>query len=92
MSKFKELAGLIRDDLKDFDAQATELMAKREKVRARAGAVFAKHHEAQDEVLAGLTAMDDALRDLEGGNGAPKDEEGSTDTSKASFQSGGERG
>lgn len=93
MSKFKELAGLIRDDLKDFDDQATALMAKREQVRARAGAVFAKHHESQNEVLSGLQAMEEALHDLEGSNGAPKDEEGSTSLSSSSFPaSGGERG
>jgi hypothetical protein len=91
MSKFKELAGLIRDDMKDFDQQATELMAKREQVRARAGAVFAKHHDSQNEVLAGLQAMEEALHDLEGSNGAPKEGEGSASSSSSSFRDG-ERG
>lgn len=93
MSKFKVLAGLIRDDLKDFDDQATELMAKRNAVRARAGEVFSKHHESLDEVGAGLRAMEDALHDLEGSNGAPNDEqEGSAASSTTSFPAGSERG
>lgn len=83
-SKFRELAAGIKQDMQNFDEQATELMARREELRQRGERVFAKHRENLDDIHSGLNAMEHALNDLEGSNS--KNEEGSGDSSEASFQ------
>lgn len=88
-SKFHELAKAIKGDLQNFDQQADELLARRENIRRRGEATFAKHRERLDGVEAGLSALDEAVADLEGSNS--KNGEGSDDMSGSSFQ-GGERG
>lgn len=88
-SKFHELATGIKGDLKNFDQQADELMARRERLRRRGETVFAKHREHLDDYEGGLAAMESALNDLEGSNS--KNVEHSVDSSEKPFQ-GGERG
>lgn len=85
-SKFKQLAADIAGDLKNFNDQADELMAKREDLRVRGERVFAKHREHQADLADGLAAMEQAVSDLEGSNS--KNGEGSGDTSDTSFQKG----
>lgn len=68
MSIFKELAEGVRGDMANFKEQAQELMAKREELRRRGELQFAKFREHHQDVEAGLKEMDDALRELEGGN------------------------
>lgn len=82
MNKFRELAAGIKQDLQNFDEQAGELMKRREDLRVRGEKVFAKHREHQDDVSAGLDALDSAISDLEGSNS--KNGEGS-DAMSGSF-------
>lgn len=86
MNKFKQLAADIAGDRKNFDEQATELMARREQIRQRGERVFAKHRENLDDVHAGLDAMDEALNDLEGSNSKNGEDSGG---SSESFQKNG---
>lgn len=83
MSKFTELAEAIEGDLKNWDQQADELLARREKNRLRGEQVFARHRDKQGEVEAGLTRMEQAIGALEGSNS--KNVEDSGDSSEASF-------
>lgn len=80
-SKFKELAEGIAGDLKNFDKQADELMAKREELRLRGEKVFAKHRESQSAVAEGLAALESALVDMEGSNSG-NEQEGSGGSSE----------
>lgn len=75
MSKFTELADLSKASLKDWDAQASELLSEGLKLKAKGDAVFEKHRAKQAEARAGFTAMEEAIRELEGDNGAPNDQE-----------------
>lgn len=89
MSKFDELAEGIEQDLKNWDQQADELMARREVNRQRGEAIFAKHRDRQSSVEAGFAKMEAALGALEGSNSKKDDtkkEEGSGDTSGSSFR------
>jgi hypothetical protein len=79
--KFRELAAAIKGDLKNFDDQATELMARREDLRRRGETVFAKHRENLDDVEGGLAEMEAALSELEGSNS--KNGEGSGSSSES---------
>lgn len=85
MNKFKELADAIKGDRENFDQQADELLKRREDIRRRGEVVFAKHREHQDEIAAGLDAMEAAVNDLEGSN-SKNGQEGSGDSSGSSFQ------
>lgn len=85
MSIFKELAAGVRGDMSNFKEQAQELMRKREELRLRGEKNFALFREHQAEVEAGLKEMDDALRDMEGGNS--KNAEGS-DVLSETFRNG----
>lgn len=88
-SKFREFAEGIKGDLKNFDQQADELMARRERLRRRGETVFSRHRETLDDYEGGLAAMESALNDLEGSNS--KNGEGSGGTPEKPFH-GGERG
>lgn len=79
-NKFRELAEGIAGDIKNFNQQADELMARREALRQRGETVFARHREHQDDVNAGLLAMERAVDELEGSN-SRGNEEGSGGTS-----------
>lgn len=68
MSIFKELASGIRSDMENFKDQARELMERREELRRRGETQFARFREHHKDVEDGLKEMDDALRELEGGN------------------------
>lgn len=83
-SKFLELAAGIQSDLKNLNDQADELAKRREDLRKRGEAVMTKHREHQDDVAAGLTALERAIADMEGGNNPPR--EGSGATPAPSFQ------
>ena len=85
-SKFKELATGVKQDMANFDQQATELLARRENIRRRGETVFARHRDNLTELEGGLDAMEEALHDLEGSNS--KNGEGSGDTSDSSFSKG----
>jgi hypothetical protein len=73
MSKFTELAELSKTSLKDWDEQAGELLSEGLKLKARGDAVFEKHRAKQAEAHAGFAAMEEAVRELEGDNGAPNE-------------------
>jgi hypothetical protein len=85
MTKFTELANAIEGDLKNWDKQADELLARREKNRLRGEKVFARHRDKQSEVEAGLERMEQAINALSGSN-SKNDQEGSESTSEASFR------
>lgn len=89
-SKFRELASGIKQDLQNFDKQADELMARRERIRRRGEEVFSRHRENMDGVEGGLAAMESALNELEGSNS--KNGEGSDSSSTTFPPGGGERG
>ncbi len=84
MSKFTELAEAIESDLKNWDQQADELSARREKNRLRGEAIFAKHRDKQGEVETGLARMEQAISALEGSN-SKNEQEGSGGSSEVSF-------
>jgi hypothetical protein len=86
MNKFKELAEGIAGDMKNFNQQADELLARRESLRKRGEVVFAKHRENQSSVAEGLDAMEAAMNDLDGSNS--KNVEGSGATPGSSFSKG----
>lgn len=90
MDKFTELADGIEQDLRNWDEQADELLARREKNRLRGENVFARHRDKQSSVEAGLAKMEAVLQKMEGGN-SKNSEEGSGGTSGASKFSGTEK-
>lgn len=75
MSKFTELADFTSETMVDWDAQAAELLADGLKLKARGAAVLQKHRDKQAEARAGFAKMEDAVRQLEGDNGAPNERE-----------------
>lgn len=85
MSKFSELADGIKQDRANFDAQADELLRRREDLRRRGETVFAKHRENQDTVSKGLDELEAAIADLEGSN-SKNAGEASASTSGSSFR------
>lgn len=89
MSIFKELAEGVAGDMQNWKEQVEELMARRELLRKRGELQFAKFREHQDDVEVGLRHMDDALRELEGGNNPPKDGEGTDGNSSENFREPG---
>ena len=84
MSKFTELADLTSETMADWDAQAAELLVEGLKLKARGAAVFQKHRDRQAEARAGFAKMEDAVRQLEGDNGAPNDREATGSGSSSS--------
>lgn len=89
MSIFKELAEGVRGDMANFKEQAQELMAKREELRRRGETQFAKFREHHKDVEDGLKEMDNALRELEGGNSKGSQEATGT-TAERTFRPGGD--
>lgn len=72
MNKFAELAAKSAALRKSLDDRADSLMKRMDAIPTLADAAFAKHETALDEAEGGIKAMEDALRDLAGHNGAPK--------------------
>jgi hypothetical protein len=71
MNKFAELAAKSAALRKSLDDRADSLMKRMDAIPTLADAAFAKHETALDEAEGGIKAMEDALRDLAGHNGAP---------------------
>jgi hypothetical protein len=67
----------------DWDAQAADLLSEGLQLKARVAAVLQKHRDKQAEARAGFTKMEEAVRQLEGDNGAPKGT-GATDSAGSS--------
>lgn len=88
MSIFRELAAGVRGDMENFKDQAQELMAKREELRRRGELQFARYREHHQEVEIGLNEMEDALRELEGGNSRGS-REATGSTADRTFPAGG---
>lgn len=89
MSIFKELASGIRSDVENFKDQARELMEKREELRRRGELQFAKYREHHEDVEAGLKEMEDAIREIEGGN-SKGSKEATGSTADRTFRPGGD--
>lgn len=88
MSIFKELAAGVRGDMENFKDQARELMEKREELRRRGELQFARYREHHQDVEHGLNEMEDALRELEGGNSRGS-QEATGSTADRTFQKPG---
>jgi len=91
VSKFLNLAARVAETRKKFDQRADDLALRVDRFDSRANDVFEKHETALTAAERDMVALDDALRELEGGN-SPPGEEGSTDSSTGTFRAGGERG
>lgn len=72
MNKFAELAAKSAALRKSLEDRADSLMERMDTIPTLADAAFAKHEAALDEAEGGIKAMEDAMRDLAGHNGAPK--------------------
>ena len=79
MNKFAELAARSASIRKSLDERADALGRRLEALPTLADMTFAKHEKLLDDHENGIQALEDALRDLVGHNGAPLD-----DTSKGS--------
>jgi hypothetical protein len=84
-SKFEELATFTSESLKDWDKQAQELLDNGKKLKAKGDEVFQRHRAKQAEARAGFTAMEDAVRDLSGGNLPNEEEATGSESSSTSF-------
>lgn len=95
MNKFQALAARVAETRKKFDQRADDLALRVDGFDSRANEVFEKHEAALTEAEGDMKDLDDALRDMAGGNNPPqgeRGEEGSAASSTASFQPGGDRG
>lgn len=72
MSKFEELAAFTEETLKDFDAQAQQLLETGQKLKERGNAAFQKHRDKYAKADASMKRLEDAVRGVEGDN-LPKD-------------------
>jgi hypothetical protein len=69
------LADFTSETMADWDAQAADLLSEGIQLKARGAAVLQKHRDKREEAHAGFTKMEEAVRQLEGDNGAPKGRE-----------------
>ena len=90
MNKFQTVAARVAETRKKFDQRADDLLRRVDQFDSRANEVFEKHEATLTASEKDMRDLDEALRDMEGGNNPPE-EEGSGGTPSTSFQ-GGERG
>jgi len=91
VNKFQALAARVAETRKKFDARADDLALRVDRFDSRANDVFEKHEASLTAAEKDMKDLDDALRDMTGGNNPPgeRDErEGSPASSAASFQGG----
>lgn len=88
MSKFSDLAGMTRDTLKKWDAEADDIMAQHHKLEAEGDDLFRRYRASQAQKRAEFTQMRDAIRDLSGAN-LPNEGEASPASSNSSAASHG---
>ena len=86
--KLRELAASMAARKKAWDARAEDLMAGLDKLDQRAGVAFGKHEQQLAAAEAGFRDMEDAVRDLEGANNPPSEEEASAGSPNTSFRAG----
>jgi hypothetical protein len=94
VNKFQALAARVAETRKKFDQRADDLALRVDSFDSRANEVFEKHESALTQAEGDMKDLDDALRDMAGGNNPPgeRGEEGSAASSTATFQPGGDRG
>jgi septation ring formation regulator EzrA len=83
-TKFSELAARVARTRKAWDERADKLGKRLDELDPKAEAAFAKHESDLDAAETGIKSMEDAVRDLVGGNNPPKGD--SPDLAKSSEQ------